>query len=431
MNGSLSWQRKVLSNGLTVLLYQRSSAMTVQLSLAIKYGSNDDSENTIGTAHFLEHMLVGGSQGRIKVLHEIEKLGGASNFETSKECTFTIVDAFPERLPEASETLSGLLFDTTFERDKLEHERKVILNEIAEASDDPRDKTEETLLKCLFRSHPAKNPILGSRKTVSQITLRDIEEAHENYYSPRNMILILTGKFSERDADSLLEDFQDRENGSPKSRQSRNIEDKKPKKGAVMSRSGIAQAYLSFGLRTPPAKDANIPTLELINAILGVGESSRFFVELREKRPLTYDYESVDVAGLDFGYFLVNCAVKTNSLTQTQTIIQDELQKLKNYRVSKDELEKGKNLVLGDVFRSIDSPYMLPRVMTDSEIYFEDENALIRYIDKIRSLSEQDIAEVANKYFQEGNYATAITTPKPKPEQKRKMIHSHHSGVSN
>lgn len=411
MNGSLSWKRKILSNGLTVLLYQRPVAMTAQLSLAIKYGSNDDSEDKIGTAHFLEHMLVGGSQKRIKLHHEIERLGGASNFETSKECTFSMLDVFPERLPEAAKVLSGLLFDDRFEKDKLEHERKVILNEIAEAADDPWDKTAETLLKCLFRKHPAKNPIMGSKKTVRQTALRDIEEAHENYYSPRNMILILTGKYSDEAADSLLEDFQNRENSGSTSRQTRTIEVGRPK-NALMRKAGINQAYLSFGLRTPPAKDPDIPAIELINAILGIGESSRLFVELREKRPLTYDFDSVNVAGLDFGYFSIDCAVKAKSVEQTQNIIQEELQKLKNHPVPKDELAKSKNLLLSDVFRSVDYPYTLPRILTDSELYFENENVLVRYLDRIRSLSERNVTEVANKYFQESNYATVITTPK-------------------
>jgi predicted Zn-dependent peptidase len=411
MNGSLSWKRKILSNGLTVLLYQRPVAMTAQLSLAIKYGSNDDSEDKIGTAHFLEHMLVGGSQKRIKLHHEIERLGGASNFETSKECTFSMLDVFPERLPEAAKVLSGLLFDNRFEKDKLEHERKVILNEIAEASDDPWDKTAETLLKCLFRKHPAKNPIMGSKKTVRQTALRDIEEAHENYYSPRNMILILTGKYSDEAADSLLEDFQNRENSGSTSRQKRTIEVGRPK-NALMRKAGINQAYLSFGLRTPPAKDPDIPAIELINAILGIGESSRLFVELREKRPLTYDFDSVNVAGLDFGYFSIDCAVKAKSVEQTQNIIQEELQKLKNHPVPKDELAKSKNLLLSDVFRSVDYPHTLPRILTDSELYFENENVLVHYLDRIRSLSERNVTEVANKYFQESNYATVINTPK-------------------
>jgi predicted Zn-dependent peptidase len=386
--------------------------MTAQLSLAIKYGSNDDSDDKIGTAHFLEHMLVGGSQERIRLHHEIEKLGGASIFETSKECTFSMLDFFPERLPEAAKVLSGLLFNNRFEKDKLEHERKVILNEIVEASDDPWDKTGETLLKCLFKKHPAKNPIMGSKKTVRQTTLRDIEEAHENHYSPQNMILMVTGKFSDEVAASLLEDFLDRENSRSISRQKRTIEVGRPKKEAVIKKTGINQAYQCFGLRTPPAKDPDIPAIELINAILGMGESSRLFVELREKRPLTYDFDSVNVAGLDFGFFQIDCAVKAKSVKQTQNIIQEELQKLKNHPVPKDELVKSKNLLLSDVYRSVDCPHTLPRILADSELYFENENVLVHYVDRIRSLSEQNVTEVANKYFQESNYATVVTTPK-------------------
>jgi predicted Zn-dependent peptidase len=357
-------------------------------------------------------MLVGGSQERIKLHNEIERLGGCSHFETSEEATFTAVNVFPERVAEASKVLSGLLFDSVFEKDKLELERKVILNEIAESSDDPREKTDETLIKCLFKHHPVKNPVLGSRKTVNQITLDDVEEAHQKHYAPCNMILILTGKFSEGDAETVLQDFKDRENGNSVSRSNRKIEESKPRKEAVIEKSGVTQAYLSFGLRTTPARDVDAPTLDLINAILGMGESSRLFIELREKRALTYDFTSMSVSGLDYGYFSINCAVKTKSLKQTQIIIQDELQKLKTHPIKKDELEKSKNLILGDIFRSMDNPQGLPGILADMEIYFGNENALLDYMDKICSLSEQDVTEAANKYFQDKNYSTAILKPK-------------------
>ena len=145
--------------------------VTAQLSVAIKYGSNDDGDEKSGNAHFLEHMLVGGSQKRIKLHHEIEKLGGCSHFETSDEFTFSSMDVLSGKIVEASKVLSGLLFDSTFEKDKLELERKVILNEIAEAHDDPQDLIRETLIKCLFKHHPLRNPILGLKKTINQFTV--------------------------------------------------------------------------------------------------------------------------------------------------------------------------------------------------------------------------------------------------------------------
>ncbi len=412
MKSGLLWERKILSNGLTVLLYPRSSAMTTQLSVAVKYGSNDDSEDKIGTAHFLEHMLVGGSQRRIKLLHEIEQFGGCSYFETTNECTYSALDFSPEKLDEASKVLSGLLFDSTFEKSKLELERKIILNEIAESSDDPRDKIGVTLLKSLFKSHPVKNPVLGSKESVNQMALMDLEAAHENYYAPRNMIVTLSGKVSINDVETVLEYFQDRENGNSILRKKNSVDDSRPRKEVLMKKAGISQAYYGFGLKTPPAKNPDVPVLDLIDAILGFGESSRLFIELREKRALTYDFDLMNASGSDYGYFVINCAAKLKSLEQIRNIIRTELQKMKTSLVGKAELEKSKNMIFADIYRSFDSPHQLSRLLTDLEIYFEDENVVTDYLERIRSLSGQTIMEVSNRYFEEKNYSEAILAPK-------------------
>ncbi len=412
MNRSLSWERKVLSNGLTVLLYPRLSGMMTQLSVAIKYGSNDDLPEKSGNAHFLEHMLVSGSQERIKLHHEIEKLGGCSDFETSDEFTFSSMDVLSGKIAEASKVLSGLLFESTFEKDKLELERKVILNEIAEAHDNPQDLIRETLIKCLFKHHPLRNPVLGLKKTIDQFLIGSIEKAHQNYYVPQNMVLILTGNFSNKDTENVLQDFQNRENNGSISRRNTKLEESKPKKEVIIKRSGLTQAYLSFGLRTAPARDIDTPSLDLIGSLLGMGESSRLFVELREKRALTYDFEAANVSGLDYGHFFVTCPVGTKSLNLTQTLIRDELQKIKNLPPTKNELDKSKNLLLGTIFRTVDNPHELPRLLAYDEIHFENENSLIDYTNKINSLTELDMTEVANKYFQDKNYSTAILTPK-------------------
>ena len=412
MQNSLYWERNVLPHGLTVLLCPRSSSKMAQLSVAVEYGSNDDSEEKAGNAHFLEHMLVGGSQNRIKLHNKIERLGGRSNFETSDEFTFSTVNVFPRKIAQASKVLSGLLFDSAFAKEKFELERKVILNEIAEVYDDPRDRVAEILTKCLFKDHPIKNPVIGSKKTINQLTLSEIEKSHQNYYVPERMILILTGNFTNKDTETVLQDFQDRKNHNSTPKRNTQTKEKEPKRETVVKKSGITQAYLSFGFRTAPAKDMDTPSLDTIDAILGMGESSRLFVELREKRALTYDFECVNASGLDYGYFSINCAIKVRAINQTQSIILGELQKLKTRPVTKSELNKSKNLMLGNIFRQIDSSQGLPRLLAYEEIHFESENALADYTDKISSVTEQDITRTANKYFQDKNYSTAILTPK-------------------
>jgi predicted Zn-dependent peptidase len=192
-------------------------------------------------------MLVGGSKVRIKLHNEIEMLGGCSTFETVPEFTYCAVNIFPEKMAGASKILSSLLFDSSFDDEKLEIERKVILNEIADFSDDPRSKIDETLAKCLFKSHPIRRPISGTKQSVRQVTLDQIEEAHHSRYAPQNMIMMLTGAFSDEDVEKVLENFQDRENQDVILKESHEIEKSKPKKEAKIEKPGMIQAYLTLG----------------------------------------------------------------------------------------------------------------------------------------------------------------------------------------
>jgi predicted Zn-dependent peptidase len=411
MNNSLIWKREVLSNGLTILQYPNKSAMTAQVSVAVKYGSNDDGDGKVGAAHLLEHMLVGGSQKRIKLHHQIEKIGGCSGFETSNDCTFAWVSVFSGKIVEASQILIELIFSQDFESDKLKIERKVVLNEIADISDDPKEIADQALLKSLFPAHPIRNLIAGTKTQVKMLRLLDLEESHRNQYVPKNMVLILTGNYT--DANGIIDLFNNKENHGLINRRL-GVETAPPKKITRLRKSGINQAYLNFGLRTPPANHDDTAVFSLINSILGLGESSRLFIELREKRALTYDFHSSNNTGLDYGYFSIACSVKVNLWRQTLEIIKAQLNKLTIERLSNEELEKSKNLILGGIARGIDDPHELPRLIADTELMFSNEKELSAYLERIRSLTSIDIMNVAKKYFREENYSTAILAPKLK-----------------
>src|SRR5208283_5401571 len=166
MTTPIFWRRDVLSNGLRVLLFPRQSANTTQLSIAVEYGSNQEPEEIAGSAHFLEHMLAGGSTKRIQLSRGIENSGGILDFYTEHEYMMSTMNILPIKLAEASFVLSELFFSHSFEEEKFKQERKIILNELAESSDDPTEQVEELLLKSLFKKHPVKRPIGGFPKTI-------------------------------------------------------------------------------------------------------------------------------------------------------------------------------------------------------------------------------------------------------------------------
>jgi predicted Zn-dependent peptidase len=412
MTTALFWRRNILPNGLTVLQFPRKSANTAQLSVAVEYGSNQEPEEIAGVAHFLEHMLAGGSQKRIEVSRSIENSGGILDFYTDHEHMMSMMDVLPGKLAEASFIISELLFSSNFEEEKFRQERKIILNELAEALDDPTERIEELLMKSLFTKHPVNRPVGGFPKNVKRITLEQMSNAHKTNYVPQKMSLILTGNFSKEDAELTLKNFKDKKCENPFPRKIFPAETSKPVPLVVEEKSGIAQTYLSIGARTVWSSHNAVPTLDLMSAMLSGGTSSRLFIELREKNALTYDVNSDHNKGLDFGYFSIKCAVKDKNLAKAKRVILNELKKLRTEKVSADELNKTKNLIVGASLRGIDDPQECSEIIAYMERQYKSENALADHIVKIKAVSIENILEAANTYLQEDCLATVILKPK-------------------
>ena len=412
MTTAMFWRRNVLPNGLTVLQFPRETANTTQFSIAVKYGSNQEPEENAGVAHFIEHMIAGGSAKRIQLSRKIEDSGGIADFYTDHEHMMSTLDILPRELAEASSIISELLFNPDFEGEKFRQERKIILNELAEALDDPTERIEELLLKSLYKKHPVNRPVGGFPKTVKSLTLDQLSNAHRTNYVPQNMILILTGNFSEESAAMALKNFSNRNCEKTPSQKLFSPETAKPVPLVVEKKSGIAQTYLTMGARTVCSSHQDVPVLDVMSALLTGGTSSRLFIELREKNALTYDVNSDHNKGVDFGFFSIGCAVKDKNLAKSKRVILKELAKLRTTQVPADELERIKNLIVGASLRGMDDPQECQEIIAYMEMQFKSENALVDHIDKVKAVSSRDIMVAANTYLQEDSLSTALLEPK-------------------
>jgi predicted Zn-dependent peptidase len=411
MNNAMFWRRSILSNGLTVLQFPRQTANTTQLSIAVEYGSNQEPEENAGVAHFIEHMLAGGSEKRIQLSRSIEDSGGILDFYTDHQHMMTRMDILPDKLTEASLIISELLFNPDFEEEKFRQERKIILNELAEASDDPIERIEELLLKSLFKKHPVSRPVGGFSKNVKRLTLEELCEAHKTNYVTQNMILILTGNFSEETALLALKNFSSRNFEKTPAKKLVLDETDKPVPLVVEKKAGITQTYLNMGARTVCSTHPDAPVLDLMSVLLSGGTNSRLFIELREKNALTYDVNSDHNKGVDFGFFDINCAVKDKNLVKAKGLILKELTKLRTKEVSVNELERTKNLIVGASLRGMDDSEECQEILAYMEMQFKSEKALVDHIDNVKAVSSKDIIDVANTYLQEDCFSTVVLKP--------------------
>lgn len=409
---SLSWEKKVLSNGIRVLVFPRASDKTAMLCLGFEYGSNSDVPNNAGLAHLLEHMLAGGSTKRIELSRSLEREGGLFNCETGYEHTLIYADVLPNKLANAAQTLKEIAYNQLFEEAKLQKERKIVLNEIADAKDNPETRVRDMLLKTLFRTHPTGRPISGFSNTVKSTSMKTVRESHRIHYAPQNMILVLTGRFNEDEKAAALGKFAD----VPKSRftqeQSSSTEEKRAeKKQNVQKRAGLAQAYLATGVITVPAKHHDRYALDITNVLIGYGASSRLFIELREKNTLTYNVETKHHVGSDFGYFSVFCAVKKGKTEKTCNLIRKEFEKVMTQKLPDEELRKCKDMIKGEVLRIMDNHLGCADLLVEEEMQFQSHHAINDYLERIESVSAREIRKVTNEYLTEDRFSTAILEP--------------------
>lgn len=186
----------------------------------------------------------------------------------------------------------------------------------------------------------------------------------------------------------------------------------KPRKESVKVKAGITQTYLCMGAKTVAAKHADTPVLNVIDTLMGAGASSRLFIELREKKALAYSIDSTNEYGSDYGFFHIDCAINSKHIEETKKLVWQELEKLKCEKVSEAELDKARDMIVGTVLRTVDSPVDFPQTMAVMEMQFGDQHALQDYLDQINAVSAQDIVMVANRYLNEDNFSTAVISPK-------------------
>jgi predicted Zn-dependent peptidase len=104
--------------------------------------------------------------------------------------------------------------------------------------------------------------------------------------------------------------------------------------------------------------------------------------------------------------------VKNSNVNKTQKLVFKEITKLGTEKISEKELERCKQMILSSILRGIDHPEACQEILATMEIQFNHENALINYINNIKTITANDLLNTAQTYLQENNFTTAILKPK-------------------
>ena len=335
----LEFHRKKLDNGITVIHEERNIPIFAVAS-SVKFGAQYETVNIKGISHFIEHLVFKGTKKRKvdEISREIESKGGIINAFTGEEIT-----CFWNKMPSKYFSLGAdisrdLIINPLFEKEPLERERKVILEEIKMYNDNPSSFVLEKIKGMLYKS-PFNMSIAGTINTVSGLSREKVVELYNSIYSTNNMIFSVVG-------DVRWEEVLNEAKKFPKiNKKIKEIDIVLSNGKNIYKRKGIDQAHEVVGFHMPKINHEKRYSAEVFDGILGGGMSSRLFQEIREKRGLCYAIKSNLEQSKDYAYEVIYVGTTKDKIEEVKELILKEIKRIKDLNLS--DLNEAKERLIG------------------------------------------------------------------------------------
>ncbi len=384
-----------LPNGLKIIFkHKKNNSVVVQV--LVKVGSDHESITERGISHFIEHMVFEGTTNRPTnwdISNEIEKVGGNFNAYTTNERTCFYVKVLKKHFPLAVEILADVLQNPRFNPKELNKEKNVVLKEIDLVNDEPRFYQWVLLQKNLFEKHPARYPTYGDKKVIKELNPEKIKKYFQKYYSPSNMVISVVGDVKEWKR-LIIEKFIGLK--WKKVLPVNIIEPPATKTKEVKEKKDVANTYMVIGFKSVPRNHPDSYVLEVIDGILGRGQSGRMFTEIRGKKGLAYDVGTEHISDINFGYFAVYATIDRKNVEKVKRLILDELEKLQ--KITPKDLNESKTYIEGDFYLDIEDNQKVADQLLLWE-HTKDAELLNKFIPRIKKVTINDVKRVAAKYF--------------------------------
>ncbi|HZR55542.1 MAG TPA: pitrilysin family protein [Terriglobales bacterium] len=400
--------REILPNGLVIITEEMQHIRSVSIGIWIKSGSRDEDSQWNGISHFVEHMVFKGTKHRSAedIARQVDSIGGNMDAFTAKECISFNVKVLDEHLPIALDVLSDLVLNPVFDANDITRERGVILEEIKMDEDSPDYLVHEIFTQNFWKDHPLGRPILGTKDTVKSFDRAPVIDFYSERFAPGNIIICAAGHLQHSHFVELVakhfEQLKPQTNGfhSPKPIINPRI--------IMRNKKSLEQVQICVGVPSHPITHERRHTSYILNTLLGGGMSSRLFQNIRERQGLAYSIYSDLNPYRDTGCLSVYAGTSRASAAKVVQSIVSEFRKLKVEEVPPDELRRAKDQLKGSLMLSLESSTARMSNLARQEMYFDHFYGLDELIQKIESVTADEIKELANEFFHTNSIAVTV-----------------------
>ena len=403
------YQKSVLSNNLRLITNQLKDRESVAVGVWVGVGGRFEDDVEKGAAHYLEHILFRGSlkYSCNDIKGSIEGVGGTLNAFTGEEQTCFYAKVPTKYFDQTIDILSDMVFFPLIQKNDLERERTIILEEIKMYNDLPQYYVLELLDGLVWPDHPLGKSLAGTKETVGGMTQKGLRDFQRRYYSPDNVVVSVCGNFSHE----WLVEFLENKLGSFSSQKREACLLFKGKQRAPrisLFRKQTEQMHMAMGFPSLRADHPDIYAQAVLNVILGGNMSSRLFDELREKRGLAYSIYSGTKTYDDTGMFMIKAGVDNKKLLEAVEQTMKILKQLRRYGVKDPEFVRAREYFLGQFVLGLEDTMEHMMWMGESMIERDRIRTLGEVVYRVNGLTPDDIRRVAADVLREKRLNLAV-----------------------
>lgn len=401
---SISFEEYDLDNGLHVILHQDNNAPVVTTSVMYHVGAKDEQPDRTGFAHFFEHLLFEGTENieRGQWFSIVTENGGTNNANTTDDRTY-YYEVFPSNNLELGLWMeSERMLHPIINQIGVETQNEVVKEEKRLRVDNqPYGKFLENVKKNLFRKHPYRWTTIGEMEHLDAATLDEFLAFNKKFYVPNNAVLVVAGDIDIASTKKMVQDyFGDIPRGADIER---NYEEDEPITETISATaydSNIQIPAVINAYRTPGFSERDSRVLDMISTYLSDGPSSKLYKKLVDEKKMALQTGAFNISQEDYSmYVIFGLPLGDNTLDDLVSEMDEEIVKIQGQLISERDYQKLQNKIENGFVNSNASIEGIANSLARYYMLYDDTNLINTEIDIYRSITIEEIKDVANKYL--------------------------------
>lgn len=393
-----------LDNGLTILIMEDKNFPTVNVQFAINgAGALYEPANMPGLASATAQMLREGTKTRSskQIAEEVDRLGAtlfASSGFGSIQTNVTasgLSDNFDQWFPLAAD----ILMNPSFPAEELTKLKQRMKAQLRQQRSQPGFLLNEQFSRAVYGNHPA-SIVTATPESIDALTPEALANWQKTRFAPQNTILGIAGDVN---AAELIPKLKQALSGWQKTDAAevlpQNPTPAAQKKIIVVNRPDSVQTTVAMGNIAIDRRSSDYFPMLIMDNIIGSGGSARLFMKLREEQGLTYGAYSFFTAVKYPGPWRAGGDFRTEVTEQALTGFLNEINRIRDEKVSADELEENKRSVVASFALSLEQPTQLLSYEITRRIYGFPEDYWETYPARVMAVTADDVQRVARKYL--------------------------------